>query len=85
MILDEASSRLDPATERLVHGALRRLLDGRTGIVVAHRLATIAIADDILVIENGQVREHGRPAGAGGRSSSRFSELLRLSTEEELS
>ncbi len=59
VILDEASSRLDPATERLVHEALRRLLEGRTGIVVAHRLATIAIADDILVIENGQVREHG--------------------------
>src|SRR5215207_3242205 len=51
VILDEASSRLDPATERLVHEALRRLLDGRTGIVVAHRLATIAYADDILVLE----------------------------------
>ncbi len=48
VILDEASSRLDPATERLVHTALGRLLDGRTGIIVAHRLATMAYADDIL-------------------------------------
>ena len=59
VILDEASSRLDPATERLVHTALGRLLDGRTGIIVAHRLATVAYADDILVLEDGQVREHG--------------------------
>ena len=85
VILDEASSRLDPATERLVHESLLRLLDGRTGIVVAHRLATIAIADDILVIENGQVREHGPRLVLAADPGSRFSELLRLSTEEELS
>ncbi|TMF41693.1 MAG: ABC transporter ATP-binding protein, partial [Chloroflexi bacterium] len=59
VILDEPSSRLDPATDRLVHTALGRLLAGRTGIVVAHRLATLAYADDILVLEDGQVREHG--------------------------
>ena len=85
VILDEASSRLDPATERLVHEALRRLLDGRTGIVVAHRLATIAFADDILVLEGGQVREHGSRLSLAADPTSRFSELLRLSTEEELS
>ena len=64
---------------------MRRLLEGRTGIVVAHRLATIAIADDILVIEDGQVREHGPRLALAADPSSRFSELLRLSTEEELS
>jgi ABC-type multidrug transport system fused ATPase/permease subunit len=85
VILDEASSRLDPATERLVHEALLRLLEGRTCVVVAHRLATIQIADDILVLEDGRVREHGPRLALAADPASRFSELLRLSTEEELS
>jgi ABC-type multidrug transport system fused ATPase/permease subunit len=82
VILDEASSRLDPATERLVHTALGRLLDGRTGIIVAHRLATIAYADDILVLEDGQVREHGPRLALAADPASRFAELLRVAAEE---
>src|SRR5207302_1435088 len=49
VILDEASSRLDPATEMRVEQAIARLLRGRTAIVIAHRLATVARADEILV------------------------------------
>ena len=82
VILDEASSRLDPAAERLVHTALGRLLDGRTGIIVAHRLASIAYADDILVLEDGQVREHGPRLALAADPTSRFAELLRTATEE---
>ncbi len=82
VILDEASSRLDPATERLVHTALGRLLDGRTGIIVAHRLATVAYADDILVLEDGQVREHGPRLALAADPTSRFAALLRAATEE---
>ncbi|MCA1695579.1 MAG: ABC transporter ATP-binding protein/permease [Actinobacteria bacterium] len=82
VILDEASSRLDPATERLVHAALGRLLDGRTGIIVAHRLATIAYADDVLVLEDGQVREHGLRLALAADPTSRFAGLLRAATEE---
>ena len=82
VILDEASSRLDPATERLVHAALGRLLDGRTGIIVAHRLATIAYADDVLVLEDGQVREHGPRLALAADPTSRFAGLLRAATEE---
>ena len=81
VILDEASSRLDPATERLVHTALGRLLDGRTGIIVAHRLATIAYADDILVMEDGQVREYGPRLTLAADSTSRFARLQRTATE----
>ena len=81
-ILDEASSRLDPATERLVHTALGRLLDGRTGIIVAHRLATVSYADDILVLEDGQVREHGPRLVLAADPTSRFAGLLRIATEE---
>jgi len=82
VILDEASSRLDPATERMVHTALGRLLDGRTGIIVAHRLATVAYADDILVLEDGQVREYGPRLVLAADPTSRFAELLRIAAEE---
>ena len=82
VILDEASSRLDPATERLVHTALGRLLDGRTGIIVAHRLTTVAYADDILVLEDGRVREHGPRHALAADPTSRFAGLLRAATEE---
>ncbi len=82
VILDEASSRLDPATERLVHTALGRLLDGRTGIIVAHRLATVAYADDILVLEDGKVREYGPRLALAADPTSRFAALLRVATEE---
>ncbi|MGZ6361554.1 MAG: ABC transporter ATP-binding protein [Ktedonobacterales bacterium] len=82
VILDEASSRLDPATERLVHTALGRLLEGRTGIIVAHRLDTIAYADDILVLEDGQVREQGPRLALAADPASRFAELLRASNQE---
>jgi ABC-type multidrug transport system fused ATPase/permease subunit len=82
VILDEASSRLDPATERLVHAALGRLLDGRTGIIVAHRLATIAYADDILLLEDGQVREYGPRLALAADPTSRFARLLRVAAEE---
>jgi ABC-type multidrug transport system fused ATPase/permease subunit len=82
VILDEASSRLDPATDRLVHTALGRVLAGRTGIIVAHRLATIAYADDILVMEDGQVREHGPRRALAADPGSRFAALLRVASEE---
>lgn len=82
VILDEASSRLDPATERLVQTALERLLAGRTGIIVAHRLATVAYADDILVLEDGQAREYGPRLALAADPASRFAGLLRLATAE---
>jgi len=82
VILDEASSRLDPATERMVHTALGRLLDGRTGIIVAHRLDTVAYADDILVLEDGQVREYGPRRALAADPTSRFATLLRVAAEE---
>jgi ABC-type multidrug transport system fused ATPase/permease subunit len=82
VILDEPSSRLDPATDRLVHAALGRLLAGRTSIIVAHRLSTLAYADDILILEDGQVREYGPRAVLVADPTSRFAELLRVETEE---
>jgi ATP-binding cassette subfamily B protein len=82
VILDEASSRLDPATEGLLHTALGRLLESRTGIIVAHRLTTVAYADDILVLEDGQVREHGARLDLAADPTSHFARLLRLTAGE---
>lgn len=59
LILDEATSNIDTRTERLVQEALNTLLDGRTAFVVAHRLSTIRHADQILVLDQGQVIEQG--------------------------
>lgn len=59
LILDEATSHVDSMTEIAVQNALRRLLKGRTSVIIAHRLATIRSADCILVLENGQIVEQG--------------------------
>lgn len=62
LILDEATSAVDVQTERRIAEALRRLCAGRTAVIIAHRLATIADADCIAVIDMGQVVEHGTHA-----------------------
>src|SRR5690606_25518355 len=59
IILDEATSSLDTESENLIQEALSRLLMGRTSIVIAHRISTIQRADQIVVLERGQVREAG--------------------------
>jgi ATP-binding cassette, subfamily B, bacterial len=84
VILDEASSRLDPATETLLEGAIDRLLWKRTGIVIAHRLRTVQRADDILILEAGRVVEYGPRERLAADPASRFSSLLRTGLEEVL-
>jgi ATP-binding cassette subfamily B protein len=59
LILDEATSSVDPETEAVIEKAVDRLLSGRTSVVVAHRLSTIVRADRILVLSHGEVRESG--------------------------
>jgi ABC-type multidrug transport system fused ATPase/permease subunit len=84
IVLDEASSRLDPATERLLERAVMRLLDGRTGVVIAHRLETVERADRVLILEDGRVAELGRPADLARNPESRFARLLRAGMTEAL-
>ena len=59
LILDEPTSHLDPASEEMVFEALNRLMEGKTAIVIAHRLATVRRADVIFVVDHGQIVEHG--------------------------
>ena len=59
LILDEATASVDTATERLIQEALERLMANRTSIVIAHRLSTIVYADQILVLDHGQIIERG--------------------------
>ena len=59
LILDEATSNLDTESEALIQKSLENLMQGRTTLVIAHRLSTIKKADQILVIENGQIKEQG--------------------------
>jgi ABC-type multidrug transport system fused ATPase/permease subunit len=84
VILDEASSRLDPATEQLVERAVSKLLRGRTGIIIAHRLATVQRADEILILEDGRIVEHGQREQLMSDSGTRFAQLLRTGMQEVL-
>jgi len=70
LILDEATSSLDSATEKLVQSAINRMRQGRTTIIIAHRLSTIQNADRIIVLKNGEIVEQGS-----------HKELLKLSGE----
>lgn len=82
VILDEASSRLDPATEQLIERAIDRLLTGRTAIIVAHRLGTVQRADEIMILENGQIWEHGERLELASDPTSHFAHLLQVGMEQ---
>jgi ATP-binding cassette, subfamily B, bacterial len=79
LILDEATSNLDAASEARITDALQRLRSGRTTIIIAHRLTTIAQADQVAVVEDGRIVESGTPAelrARGGRFADLFARWL---------
>ena len=76
VILDEASSRLDPDTEERLIAATDRLLAGRTAIIIAHRLSTLDRVDQILVLDHGRLAEHGPRSELAADPESRFHHLL---------
>ncbi|MEM7020008.1 MAG: ABC transporter ATP-binding protein, partial [Pseudomonadota bacterium] len=82
VILDEASSRLDPATEQRIERAMDTLLAGRSAIVIAHRLHTVQRADDILILDGGKIAEYGKRTDLVANQHSRFSELLKVGLEK---
>ena len=84
VVLDEASSRLDPATEQKLEAAVGKLLQGRTCIIIAHRLATVQRADRILILDQGRIAEYGDRAALAADPGSRFSRMLKTGLEEVL-
>ena len=84
VILDEASSRLDPATEGLLEIAVDRLLKNRTAIIIAHRLSTVERADQVMILDDGRVAEFGSRADLAIDPTSRLSRLLQAGMEEVL-
>ena len=84
VILDEASSRLDPATEGLLEIAVDRLLENRTAIIIAHRLSTVERADRILILDDGRIAEFGPRRDLLADPDSRLSRLLQAGLEEVL-
>lgn len=76
IVLDEASSRLDPATERMLDECMARLLRQRTSIIIAHRLETLQRVDEVMILENGQIIEYGPRHQLVSNQDSRFSQLL---------
>jgi ATP-binding cassette, subfamily B, bacterial len=84
VILDEASSRLDPATEQKLERAIDKLLKNRTAIIIAHRLDTVHRADEILILDQGKISEYGDRKRLAADSSSRFYQLLQTGMEEVL-
>jgi ATP-binding cassette subfamily B protein len=84
IILDEASSRLDPVTEQLIEKAVDKLLSNRTAIIVAHRLTTVQRASEIMILSDGRIVEHGLRLELAGNPDSHYSRLLRTDLEEAL-
>ena len=84
LLLDEATSALDAESERKVQGALDRLMEGRTSLVIAHRLATIRSADRILVMDGGRIVEEGSHEALLARGGL-YAELARLQFTDQRS
>jgi ATP-binding cassette subfamily B protein/subfamily B ATP-binding cassette protein MsbA len=77
VVLDEPTSSMDAETERLVMAGIGRLLEGRTGFIIAHRLSTVLRADQVVVMEAGRIAESGLPGELLGNEDSLFARLAR--------
>jgi len=84
VILDEPSSRLDPATESIIAAAMERLLSGRTVIVIAHRLGTVRVADEIMVVSDGRIIEHDVRDALLADPTSQYAQLLAAGRSDSL-
>ena len=83
VVLDEATARVDPATEARLEEAVARLTRGRTTLIIAHRLSTLRHVDEIVVLDHGRVLEHGDRADLADDLDSRYRQLLELAHDDE--
>jgi ABC-type multidrug transport system fused ATPase/permease subunit len=83
LILDEATSSLDSGSEQVVQEALEKLMQNRTSLIIAHRLSTIKNADQLIVIEKGEITESGIPSDLLNNPNSKFHKMWALQFERE--
>ncbi len=83
VVLDEATSRVDPATQAAISGALGRLVHGRVGVVIAHRLETLDVCDDIAVLDDGELVEFGPRIALAADPASRYARLRAVGADAE--
>lgn len=83
VVLDEATARVDPVTQAAISAAVARLLGGRTGVVIAHRLETLSVCDDIAVLADGELVEFGPRIDLLADPASRYAQLLAMGAEAE--
>jgi ABC-type multidrug transport system fused ATPase/permease subunit len=83
VVLDEATARVDPETERRLEAAVVELMKGRTTLVIAHRLTTLRSVDEIIVFDHGRIVEHGDRLDLVGDDDSRFAQLLSISLDRD--
>jgi ABC-type multidrug transport system fused ATPase/permease subunit len=81
VVLDEATARVDPATEVRLEAAVADLIRGRTTLIIAHRLSTLRHVDEIIVMDHGTIVEHGDRDQLVADPASRFHHLLDLALE----
>lgn len=84
VVLDEATSRIDPATQELIAAATEALVRGRTAMIVAHRLETLTVCDDIAVLHGGRLVEHGERILLESDPTSHYGRLLRAGRAGEV-
>ena len=84
LILDDATSSVDARTEDLIKDGLREAMAGRTTFVVAHRLSTISLADEIVVMDRGRIVDRGSPRGAARRGRPLYAEIAEFGCEDVL-
>ena len=84
VVLDEATARVDPATETKLEVAVAKLTAGRTTLIIAHRLSTLRHVDEIVVLDHGRVVEHGDRVDLADDLESRYRHLLDLAHDDEV-
>ncbi len=83
VVLDEATSRVDPATQQAISAALSTLVRGRTGVIIAHRLETLDVCDDIAVLADGALVEFGARVALAADPNSRYAALRAIGEDAE--
>ena len=83
LLLDEATASIDQETERLLQTATEKVLDGRTSLVVAHRLSTVETADRIIVLSEGQIIEQGSPSDLLSNPDGHFAQMVAAQRRKE--